>query len=115
MKKMILWGVLMMPGLWFLMGCSEEKTPVSPSAQPVAPKVTGAEVTVHQIAESEVGQEVACPVMTTSKFKVKKTTPAIDYQGKTYYFCCGDCLELFKKEPAKYISREHNEHKDDKH
>lgn len=25
-----------------------------------------------------------------------------EYQGKTYYFCCGECLEEFKKNPSKY-------------
>lgn len=25
-----------------------------------------------------------------------------DYEGVRYYFCCGDCLANFKKEPAKY-------------
>lgn len=27
------------------------------------------------------------------------------YKGKTYYFCCPMCIEEFKKEPQKYISR----------
>jgi YHS domain-containing protein len=25
-----------------------------------------------------------------------------DYNGKRYYFCCGDCPEKFKAEPSKY-------------
>lgn len=27
------------------------------------------------------------------------------YKGKTYYFCCNDCIEKFKQEPEKYISK----------
>jgi cytochrome c oxidase subunit II len=27
------------------------------------------------------------------------------YQGKTYYFCCSFCIEEFKKDPEKYISK----------
>ncbi len=27
------------------------------------------------------------------------------YEGKTYYFCCPMCIEEFKKDPQKYISK----------
>jgi len=27
------------------------------------------------------------------------------YEGKTYAFCCNNCLKKFKKDPAKYTSR----------
>lgn len=25
-----------------------------------------------------------------------------EYNGKKYYFCCGTCVQLFDKDPAKY-------------
>jgi cytochrome c oxidase subunit 2 len=28
-----------------------------------------------------------------------------NYQGKAYYFCCPMCIEKFKKDPEKYISK----------
>lgn len=28
-----------------------------------------------------------------------------DYNGTTYYFCCPSCIEQFKKDPQKYISK----------
>lgn len=28
------------------------------------------------------------------------------YEGKTYYFCCPSCIELFQKNPQKYISNQ---------
>ena len=28
------------------------------------------------------------------------------YAGKTYYFCCASCMEKFKKDPRKYLSKE---------
>lgn len=28
-----------------------------------------------------------------------------DYRDKTYYFCCSNCIEEFKEDPEKYISR----------
>ena len=27
------------------------------------------------------------------------------YDGKTYAFCCGDCVASFKKDPAKYAAK----------
>lgn len=30
------------------------------------------------------------------------TTPKSDHQGKTYYFCCELCKQLFEREPQKY-------------
>ena len=28
-----------------------------------------------------------------------------EYQGKTYYFCSGHCMEAFKKAPEKYVGK----------
>jgi len=38
---------------------------------------------------------------------VKPTTAkhAYDHAGKKYYFCCGGCVEKFKADPQKYLSR----------
>ena len=30
------------------------------------------------------------------------TTPKSEYQGRTYYFCCDLCKQLFDREPQKY-------------
>jgi len=27
------------------------------------------------------------------------------HEGKTYGFCCPDCIEIFKKDPAKYLAK----------
>ena len=27
----------------------------------------------------------------------------VEYNGKTYYFCCPGCVEQFKAEPTKYV------------
>lgn len=42
-----------------------------------------------------------CPVMGGSSSKEFSYT----YEGKTYYFCCAACIEEFKKNPQKYISK----------
>ena len=31
-----------------------------------------------------------------------------EYQGKTYAFCCKDCLRKFKKNPEKYLNKVKN-------
>lgn len=43
--------------------------------------------------------------------EVSRTTAIEEcvYQGKTYYFCAGTCLEAFEAEPEKYL-RQHRQH-----
>jgi YHS domain-containing protein len=43
--------------------------------------------------------------MTKNKVDIAEATKAhkyTDYKGKRYYFCCGDCSSMFKKNPGKY-------------
>ena len=53
-----------------------------------------------QMTKATEGQ-VICPVLGG------KASPSISYQykGKTYYFCCAMCINDFKKNPEKYLSR----------
>jgi len=44
----------------------------------------------------------SCPVLGTTMPKSKMI--AYDYKGKTYYFCCADCVAKFRKDPEKYIN-----------
>jgi YHS domain-containing protein len=59
------------------------------------------ELIVRQPTQSEIGKVTTCPVM-KGKFEVTKSTPVIDYEGKSYYFCCESCIDEFKKNPDKY-------------
>jgi YHS domain-containing protein len=59
------------------------------------------QLNVRQPTESEIGKTETCPVLHT-KFDVSNDTPVIDYKGKSYYFCCSQCVEDFKKDPDKY-------------
>lgn len=34
-----------------------------------------------------------------------------EYKGKTYYFCAPGCMQMFKEDPEKYISKEEQEEK----
>jgi Cu+-exporting ATPase len=44
---------------------------------------------------------ITCPVSGES-FKKSEFTESIDYEGKTYYFCCTGCKDKFEKNPEKY-------------
>jgi YHS domain-containing protein len=70
-----------------LVGCTSpaEKTP---SNSPTA-SVAGVPVNKY------------CPVDPTSKID---PTVTYMYEGKTYGFCCKDCIAEFKKDPAKYAA-----------
>jgi YHS domain-containing protein len=62
-------------------------------------------VSNHKITEQEIGKEFTCPVCGMN-VNVAKNTPALDYKGKTYYFCSAGEKESFSKQPDKYISSE---------
>ncbi|MFH0931711.1 MAG: YHS domain-containing protein, partial [Candidatus Zixiibacteriota bacterium] len=61
--------------------------------------------TEHKIAKEEIGKEFTC-VVCGMKVKVAKKTPALDYKGKTYYFCSAGEKMPFSKDPEKYITQE---------
>lgn len=44
-----------------------------------------------------------CPVMGGPIADVHATR-SVEYEGKTYYFCCAGCPEQFEAEPAKFVS-----------
>ncbi len=48
------------------------------------------------------GEPVICPVM-GNEVKDLEKAPKVEYEGKTYYFCCEGCVEPFKANPEKYI------------
>jgi YHS domain-containing protein len=48
---------------------------------------------------------VTCPVSGES-FKKSEMTESMDYNGKTYYFCCPGCKKKFEKDPEKYTKEE---------
>jgi Cu+-exporting ATPase len=58
----------------------------------------------REATAAEVGKTVTCQVMGT-KFEVAKSTPVIDYKGKSYYFCCDHCVQEFQKNPDKFAMK----------
>jgi cytochrome c oxidase subunit 2 len=57
----------------------------------------------HMVTEEQKSQDAAgiCPVLHEPASKEFSYT----YEGKAYYFCCPMCIEEFKKDPRKYISK----------
>ncbi len=53
----------------------------------------------HATADSE---KVICPV-TGTEVAPETAYDKVEYQGKTYYFCCSACKPEFLKDPEKYI------------
>ena len=54
------------------------------------------------IFRAKFGNKILCPV-NGELFNIKDDTKRVEDNGKSYYFCCLDCAESFKKEPKKYI------------
>ena len=54
------------------------------------------------IAQEQAEETLTCPV-TGKEFKKSDDSPSYTYEGKTYYFCCAECIEKFKENPEKYI------------
>ena len=46
------------------------------------------------------GANKTCPVMTDTP---TKATRFLDFQGQRIYFCCPDCIDIFKQDPEKYM------------
>ena len=58
----------------------------------------------HRMSKEAIPEQESlgiCPVLQKSASREYSYT----YEGKTYYFCCPMCIEEFKNDPQKYISR----------
>lgn len=51
---------------------------------------------------ANVGDKTTCPV-SGEEFVVEASSPKVEHEGKTYYFCCSGCDKKFKADPAKYL------------
>jgi YHS domain-containing protein len=73
-------------GSFLLVGCA--MPPAQPSSSPTALIVDPKPINTR------------CPV-TGDPIDPKIT---LVYDGKTYAFCCEDCVKMFQKDPAKYAA-----------
>jgi YHS domain-containing protein len=57
---------------------------------------------VKPIGEAKVGDRTKCPV-SGEEFTVSDSSPKVEHEGKTYFFCCSGCDQKFKADPKKYL------------
>lgn len=62
-----------------------------------------ASVLPHKIGKKELGRTAVCPV-TGERLKTAAATPAAEYNGRIYYFCCPPCYGHFTEDPEKYLN-----------
>ena len=81
-----------------LAGCPKPQE----TGQTGAPSATPGPAPSAKASPSSGAEEMAtCPVLGTTMPKSKMIP--VEYEGKTYYFCCQDCVPKFKADPKKYI------------
>lgn len=54
------------------------------------------------IGEARVGDRSTCPV-SGEEFVVTESSPHVEHDGRTYYFCCPHCAERFQADPAQFL------------
>jgi Cu+-exporting ATPase len=52
--------------------------------------------------DAKVGDTTRCPV-TGEEFVVEMSSPKVEHQGSTYYFCCSSCKKKFEANPEKFV------------
>jgi YHS domain-containing protein len=76
-----------------------QDTPVKKEKRPVTieEEVDG----VKEVVNDKVIWNERCPVMGG---KIDKEANTVEYDGKTYGFCCNGCDKKFQKDPGKFSS-----------
>lgn len=47
----------------------------------------------------------AMDVVCDMTVEVADSTPQVQHEGKTYYFCCPGCAKAFSQDPAQYLNK----------
>lgn len=68
--------------------------------QAASTEPTGAAVAPGQ---ATIGDTTTCPV-TGETFVVTETSPHVEHNGLTYYFCCPGCDARFQANPDQYLT-----------
>ena len=71
------------------------------SAQPAATS-TSTSAGTKAPGDAKVGDATTCPV-SKEAFTVTASSPKAEFNGKTYYFCCGGCDKKFLADPKQYV------------
>ena len=51
--------------------------------------------------QAQIGDRTRCPV-SGEEFVVTADSPHAEHEGRTYYFCCPNCIERFQANPAQF-------------
>jgi YHS domain-containing protein len=106
---MSLFRLLVALVLLSLVGCGNavagpSMTSVKPPTPEPKPAASAPASDVKAPGEAQVGDKARCPV-SGEDFTVEATSPKSEYEGKTYFFCCGDCKKKFDADPQKYVKK----------
>lgn len=89
-----------------LVACGgSQPEPSTPSASSSASTPSAAtKGPAKEPGEAKVGDTTKCPV-SGEEFVVDANSPKVEYEGKTYYFCCGGCKKKFEADPSKFAKK----------
>ena len=59
---------------------------------------------VKEPGDAKIGDRTTCPV-SGEEFVVDASSPKVERDGKTYFFCCAGCKGKFESNPAKYLKK----------
>jgi len=106
--KYLVVAMVSMSGMFVLLaGCQKDKPIVGakttpPKTQEATSSPAKQEATPAPATQvAQTGEQTVCPVMGGAIDK----DIFVEYQGKKVYFCCKSCLDTFKANPEKYISK----------
>lgn len=89
-----------------------QSTPTAPTAESSAKASNAASTTsastdtkpLKKAGEAGLGDRTVCPT-SGEEFVVTADSPKVEYNGKTYYFCCSGCDQKFARDPKKYLEK----------
>ncbi|HEY8432484.1 MAG TPA: YHS domain-containing protein [Sandaracinaceae bacterium] len=82
-------------------GCGGSSEPEAEPA-PATETTAGSEAPLVPPGEAQVGDRTTCPV-SGEEFVVSESSPSVEHEGRTYYFCCPGCAERFQANPEQYL------------
>ncbi len=103
-RTLVIAAALAAIALAVIAGCNN-----APTNEPSQTKVTPQNATPNDtgtiVAFRNDAGELVCPVMGSVIKTEEDAVGHQDYEGKRYYFCCGDCPEQFKANPEKFTKK----------
>ena len=95
-----------------LVGCGEEEpadtTIANPRPDAVRDAMRGGAAAVSdaaQAAAEDLTSKIKVCVVSGEKLESMGDVVKYTHEGRVIPFCCKDCIEKFKKEPAKYLAK----------